>query len=158
MDRQGLPLETQLVQNLRFQMCLLIFAAPGSCGYFAQHPARRLPEHDDAVAQVQSLAEIVGYNEHRRAVAVAQVEKQVVELPAGKGVERAEGLVAKEHPRPARKSPGDGTALRHAARKLLRKGVQAPRQTYRLGDGLHPLAVALVPEQDILAYRQPGKK
>ncbi len=74
---------------------------------------------DDAVAQAHGLAHIVG-DEHDGLAALAPDPLDVlVELVAGQGVERREGLVHQQHLRIGRERTGERHPLLHAARQLV---------------------------------------
>ena len=55
-----------------------------------------LVQHHDAVGQFDGLVHVVGDEQHRRIVDLAQAADQAVHADAGQGVERAERLVGQQ--------------------------------------------------------------
>ena len=92
--------------------------------------------HDrHAVAHLGDDAEVVGDQDDRRPGLVAQVAHQVEDLGLDRHVERGRRLVGDEQLGLAGEGHRDHHALRHAARQLVREGLQAP---LRVGDADHP--------------------
>ena len=83
--------------------------------------ARR--QHDDPIRQVDRLGQRVGDEQHRRVERLAQPRQQVSHVGPGDLVERRERLVHQEVRSAERERPGEGDALLHAARQLVRVGV-----------------------------------
>ena len=84
---------------------------------------------------------------------------------SGLGIERAERLVHQQHLRLDRIGAGDGDALLHAARKLVRVIVLRPRHSHEReiipGQLVAPRArhsLAFEPECDVLAHGLPGEE
>jgi hypothetical protein len=74
----------------------------------------------DAVAHHQRLFDGVRDEQQREAHLVPQLEQLLLHLAARERVERGEGLVHQQHARLHRQRAGNGHALLHAARELVR--------------------------------------
>ena len=71
--------------------------------------------HQDPVAQRDRLVDVVGDEQHRRVVALAQPPHQVVHAQAGDRVQRGERLVEQHQVRVGDERAGERHALRLAA-------------------------------------------
>ena len=81
--------------------------------------------HDgDAVGDVRHHAQVVGHEDYRRTRLVAQLADALQDLRLDRHVERRGGLVGDQDRRVARQRKGDHHALAHAARELVRVGVE----------------------------------
>ena len=78
---------------------------------------------DDAVGDVDRLLHVVRHEEDGEPVRLPDPGEQLLHEQPGLRVERPERLVHQQDPRPVAERPGDGHALLHAARQLVRIGV-----------------------------------
>ena len=127
--------------------------------------AARLRLHDDgAVGKRHGLLDVVGDEEHGRAVLLPQAEQMLVQARPGEGVERRERLVEEQHLRLGHEGAGDGDALLLAAGQLARPaagmldeadagGARGRRALAALGGGR-----SVEPEADIVGDGQPGQE
>ncbi|MNK81937.1 hypothetical protein D3C87_1016970 [compost metagenome] len=90
-------------------------------------------------------------------MALGQLQQQVLEFHAGKGIHRAERFVEQQHLRPRVETAGDGHPLRHAAGKRLGQGLGKSAETDFLDQLRDPGLVVMVvgAEADVLFHRQP---
>jgi hypothetical protein len=77
-------------------------------------------EQSDAVAEIESLIKIVGYEQYRRMQAAQQIPEHVLHLGASEGIERTEWLIHEQNPGLGCKGAGKTDTLALAARKLVR--------------------------------------
>src|SRR5713226_8062355 len=101
-------------------------------------PARARREDDDLVGERDGLLEVVSDEEHGIARVRPQVQQLVLHQVARLDVERAEGLVHEKDGRPVDQRGGEGDALAHPARELVRVVVLEAGQP----DAPHPLGGA----------------
>ncbi len=124
-------------------------------------------EGDGAVAQdehpvgeADGLVDVVGDQQHRGAVALAQLLHEGVHLEPGEGVERPEGLVEQEEGRVADQGPGQGDALGLAPREGLGPHVLVAGEA-DLGErppaGLAGLTAVLA-QDDVVEHRAPWQE
>ena len=66
-------------------------------GQFALQAAGCAAEDQHAVAEVEGFVEVMGDQQHGDLVAGGQLHQQVLQLHAGEGVHRAEGLVEQQY-------------------------------------------------------------
>ena len=76
---------------------------------------RAVREHQHFVAEEHALAQIVGDEHARHLLLNPQLEHDLPEVFAGKGIQRAKGLVKDEHTRPVNERAAQGGALAHSA-------------------------------------------
>ena len=92
-------------------------------------------EHD-AVGEEDRLHYVMGDEQHGRVRLLDDADHQLLHLPLGLGVERAERLVHEENRGPIRQRARDGDPLLHAAGKLVRIGVLELSQLHELNKAL----------------------
>ena len=89
-------------------------------------------EEDDAVAKRQRLVEVVGHEQHGRALAHPVFEQQLAQGARDRRIERHEGLIEQQQAR----AHGEGARERHAplltAGKLARVAIQQPAEFHRI--------------------------
>src|SRR5699024_9452288 len=131
-------------------------------GHVEDHAARTRRHDEHPVTEDDRLVDAVGDEEDRLASLAGDPEQVSLELLAGEGVERAEGLVHEDDARVAGEDAGDLGTLLHAAGELVGPGVAEPRQTHPLellAAARGPLprrdALELQPELDVLAHAEP---
>ena len=86
-------------------------------------PSRVRVENQDTIRQVDRLFEIVGDEDDGDVDLLPDLQEVALHLRARLGVERAERLVHQQNARPVGECAGDGDALLHSTRKLVRVGV-----------------------------------
>ena len=97
-----------------------------------------LAQHEDAVGQGDRLVDLVGDEQHGRAVAEEQLAHEVLHLDPGEGVEGGERLVEQQQLGLAHQGAGERHPLRLAARQGGRPGagvVGEPDLVERPGPG-----------------------
>jgi hypothetical protein len=106
----------------------------------------------------------MGDQQHRGAGVAPQLQQFVAHQQPGLLVQRAEGFVQQQQPRPGDQRAGDAQALAHAARKLCRVGMHEtaqPHERQRVLDALADLAFrqagAAQSEGRVVVHRQPRK-
>ena len=116
-------------------------------------------EHHDAIGQIYRLFHAVGNEQDRARIDPRDPDQLLLHHHSGLGIERAERLVHQQHLRLDRVGAGDGDALLHAARKLVRVVVLRPRHSHEReivpGQLVAPRArhsLAFEPECDVLAH------
>src|SRR6185295_131437 len=122
--------------------------------------------HDgDTVGEIDRLLDIMGDEQHGQPVALPDTGQQLLHVMACQGVERAEGLVHQQHARPVGERAGDGDALFHAARELVRIGrleaVEPDQGELLARDGPHVRRFAAgggKREGDVALRGQPGEQ
>ena len=87
------------------------------------HSPRVRVEHQDSIGQVDRLFEIVRDEDDGDVDLLPDLQEVALHLRARLRVERAERLVHQENARPVGERAGDGDALLHSTRKLMRVGV-----------------------------------
>jgi hypothetical protein len=119
-------------------------------------------EHENPIAEVHGLVDVVGDEHHGDAVPVSHLEDQVLEVGSRLGVHGAEGLVHQQDPRPAGERPRDRHSLLHPTRQLPRVPIENAGQLdggQRVLDGAphglprEPLAAQR--ERDVLVHGHP---
>ena len=106
------------------------------------------------------FVDVMGDEQHRRAMAGAKVEQQCLHTQPGQCIERTEGLVEQEQLGLAHQRAGQRRALLLAAGELHRPGL-SPRRQFDLGEGVQgTLArrLAFQPERDIVDDALPGQQ
>jgi hypothetical protein len=94
-------------------------------------PAR---QDDDAVGQEDRLIDIMGDEQHRDLVVFPDLQQQFLHHAARLCVEGPEGLIHQKDRGLVDQRPGDGDALAHAARELLRIGILEAGEPHRLDE------------------------
>ena len=95
--------------------------------------------HRRRLAGLRDDREVVRDQHDREAEIVGELREELEDLRLHHHVERRRGLVGEQHARIARERHGDGRALAHAARELVR---EAPRALGADADELEQLAAA----------------
>eukprot|EP01022_Parablepharisma_sp_SALTPOND_P008982 TRINITY_DN1374_c0_g5_i1.p2 TRINITY_DN1374_c0_g5~~TRINITY_DN1374_c0_g5_i1.p2 ORF type:complete len:1491 (+),score=638.18 TRINITY_DN1374_c0_g5_i1:28616-33088(+) len=129
------------------------------------HAARARFHHHHLVAQVDRFFHVMGHQDHGDALGLPDAVQLLLQVGAGHGVKRTEGLVQQQDLGFTHQRAGNGHALRHATRQLVRIGCLETLQAHQ-GDMLaHRLALlrsrAGRIEQtqfDIAFHRQPGEQ
>ncbi len=103
-------------------------------GELAHNPPWARREEQDAVAQRDSLADIVSDEENRLAGRRPNRLKLKLKAVAGQGIECAEGFVHQQHRRVKGERTGEGGALAHAARELVDETVLEAGQVYEINE------------------------
>src|SRR5574343_1059794 len=85
---------------------------------FDHETARTLAHHVDGVGQEDRFTQVVGDQNHVEALLGPEVAQRAPEFLAGKGVERAKGLVEQQHLGLVDQRAADAGALLHASRQL----------------------------------------
>ena len=88
-----------------------------------------LVEHQQAGAEAEALAQVVGDHKYGELGFVPQLQQQAVHVLADAGVEGAEGLIEQQHARLHDQRLGDGQPLLHAAGELAGVFVQGVAET-----------------------------
>ena len=96
-------------------------------------------QQDDAIPEAHGLAHVVGHEQDRAAGGLPDPLELVVEDVAGHGVERPEGLVHQQDLGLLGERAGEGDALAHAARELVRLALGERAQLDELQQLLDPL-------------------
>ena len=134
-------------------------------GEFALHAAGAEGQKNDAIAEANRFADIVGDEDDGASGLAPDALEFVVQQVASLGVERGEGLVHQENVGFGGESAGDGNALAHAAGKLMDVALFELCQMHEaqivarllfalgLGDAFH-----LHAELDVLADGEPGEQ
>jgi len=94
-------------------------------------PAGRAGEHDDPVAGVDALVDVVGDQQDGDVPLAAHPQHEVLQVFPGLRVHRAERLVHEQQHRIAGQRPGDGDPLLHAAGQLPRVLVRGVGEAHR---------------------------
>ena len=81
--------------------------------------------HGDAIGHLDGRADVVRDEDHGHARLALQFAQQQEDLDLHGGIERRRGLVGQQQARPARQRQRDHRALAHAARELVRIGVES---------------------------------
>ncbi len=129
-------------------------------------PARVGRENGDAAAHHQGLFDGVGDEDQREAELLPQRQQLFLHAAARERIQRGEGLVHQQHARLHRKGAGDGHALLHAARELVRMHVGELREAHLVeverralgGLGAARAARGEQREHHVLAHRLPGRQ
>src|SRR5215203_4160906 len=141
-----------------------LVAGPRQAKRLLVEDAAGLRLHDDgAVGKRHRLLDVVGNEEHRRAVLLPQGEKMLVQARPGEGVEGRERLVEEEHLRLGHEGAGDRDPLLLAAGQLARPAagmLDEPDAGKRVPDPVAALGGGAVvePEADIVGDGQPGQE
>ena len=129
------------------------------------NPARPARHHDDAIRQIDRLVDRVRDEQHRTRVDARQLDQLFLHDDARLRIERAERLVHQQHVRIEHIAAGDGDALLHAARELMRICGLIALQSHQFDLARDALAacrlgetLAAQSEVDILAHGLPGEQ
>src|ERR1051326_7760443 len=79
------------------------------------HFGRGMREHDDAVREVHRFVDVVGYEQNRDAIALADSQHEILELATRLRVDRGKGLVHQQDGRLVGGAGGDRNPLLHSA-------------------------------------------
>ena len=83
---------------------------------FLVNTPRMRPHHHDAVSQHDRFFDVVRHHDKRRFEIGPQSKQMLLQVGAGKGIERGERLVEQQHLRITRQRPGNRHPLALAAR------------------------------------------
>lgn len=125
---------------------------------------RLFPDQYDAVGQVERLVDIVGHQDDGGRFRSMNLQQQILHPQASQRIERAEGFVQYEYPRPASERSGKRSALGHAAGHLpgsQQAGVRKSDQFKKLGDPPYPfcaIRAARKTERDVVLDAPPGEQ
>ena len=124
-------------------------------------------KQDDARGEEKRFAQIVGDEDNGFAEAAGEGAEFALELGAGDGIERAEGLVHQKDGRIGGEGTSDADALALAAGKLARTamrefaGIEADKMQHFIDAGGDARGIPLFQngnESDILSNREVGEK
>ena len=129
------------------------------------HRARMRRHHQHAVGQIDRLRDVMRDVNDGLAGLAPHLGEQPLHVVAGEGVERGERLVHQQHGRIVGERARDGDALLHAARQMVRIGLDELVELHQpqllardlfafgLGDAFH-----LQPERDVAERGAPRKQ
>ena len=118
-------------------------------------------EHEHPVGEQDRLVDVVGHEQDRRAVPLAQARwSRRVHPDAGEGVERAERLVEQQQVGLAHQGPGQRRPLGLATGQRLRPVVARGRRgrPRRARPGRGPRLAAVQPERDVVEHPRPRQQ
>ncbi len=133
-----------------------------------RHPPGVGGQHQDAVAHLHRLLDVVGDDQHRldrQPPRAPQRDQLGAQGFGGQHVQRGEGFVHQQQRRVHHQRPGESDPLAHAARQLARVGVLEAVEADQVDGRQRPLAPRpgrhaerLQPGLDVLQHREPGKE
>ena len=124
--------------------------------------ARR--HHDDSIAHVNRLVDVVGHQEHRGPTVLPEPKNLILHAHAREGIESTQWLIEQQHARMIHQGPRQGNPLRHASGKLVRECVGErfeADQAHKVIDVVSLFAKHIARGQsrfDISPNGQPGKE
>ena len=123
------------------------------------------PQGHHPVRQIDGLVNVMGDKENRLAGLAADADQLVLQVLAGRDIQRAEGLVHEQDGGVHGQRPGEGHPLPLAARQLIRPTIRQLLQPHQLerGQSAHPplgagCAGLLQPEGHIGQHAPPGQQ
>lgn len=111
---------------------------------------RAVAEHDDTVGKEQRLLGVMRHQQRCKAFALPERHDLRLHGDACQRVELAQRLVEHEDLGIVDQRSRQGDALRHAAGKLMRIGIEETRESDEVDRGIHSLPLGL---QDTLSFQ-----
>ena len=106
-------------------------------------PARTWGHEEDAIAHINCLVDVVRDQEDRGATGFPEAKDLVLHAHAGEGVESAEGFVEQEDFGMIDQGAGEGDALGHAAREMMRVSAGKSFEADEPHEGVDFMALAM---------------